>query len=238
MTASDDDNPTLKPTPKPTRGTRRKQRTRNALMKAGFELFAARGMDAVAINEITEAADVGFGSFYNHFESKQALLDALAAQALTRISLSLQEMATALDDPAEALAASMRYVIGLAEQDHLWGRFLLRTALDPELMIVAMGQFMQRDLQRGHDEGRFQWTDQTMAYMSAGMLVMGALMIVDGEHTGTNEAFRAIGMDTENVSQRTAVAVLENLGLSAEEAREVASRPLPEVALPDPLAFD
>ncbi len=34
-------------------------------------------MDSVAINDITEAADVGFGSFYNHFGSKEGIFTAL-----------------------------------------------------------------------------------------------------------------------------------------------------------------
>jgi AcrR family transcriptional regulator len=46
------------------RGARRKRETRDKLLRAAFRLMAQRGIDAVAINEITEAADVGFGSFY------------------------------------------------------------------------------------------------------------------------------------------------------------------------------
>src|SRR5262245_42665756 len=55
------------------RGARRKRETREKLLRAAFRLIAERGVDGVAINEITEAADVGFGSFYNHFESKDAI---------------------------------------------------------------------------------------------------------------------------------------------------------------------
>ena len=50
------------------RGARRRRETRARLLDAALKLMADRGMDGVAINEITEAADVGFGSFYNHFE--------------------------------------------------------------------------------------------------------------------------------------------------------------------------
>jgi AcrR family transcriptional regulator len=39
--------------------------------------MAEKGMEGVAINEITEAADVGFGSFYNHFESKESIYAAV-----------------------------------------------------------------------------------------------------------------------------------------------------------------
>ena len=55
----------------------RSKESRQRLLDAAFKLMAERGMDGVVINEITEAADVGFGSFYNHFESRDAIYNAL-----------------------------------------------------------------------------------------------------------------------------------------------------------------
>lgn len=51
---------------------RRKQRTRAALIKAA-QTFIAAGKVNVPVLEITQAADVGMGSFYNHFDSKEQL---------------------------------------------------------------------------------------------------------------------------------------------------------------------
>jgi len=59
------------------RNARRKRETRERLLDAALRLMAERGMAGVTINEITEAADVGFGSFYNYFESKEAIYDAI-----------------------------------------------------------------------------------------------------------------------------------------------------------------
>jgi len=53
----------------PSRLERRKQRTRAALVKAAQRLIA-EGKVNVPVLEITRAADVGMGSFYNHFDSK------------------------------------------------------------------------------------------------------------------------------------------------------------------------
>src|SRR5690349_18112328 len=55
------------------RGARRRRETRSRLLMAALKLMAEKGMEGVAINEITETGDVGFGSFYNHFESKEAI---------------------------------------------------------------------------------------------------------------------------------------------------------------------
>src|SRR4029079_10034250 len=60
----------------------RKARTRAALVAAARELLASRDPAEVSIQEITDTADVGFGSFSNHFASKQDLFDAAVGEVL------------------------------------------------------------------------------------------------------------------------------------------------------------
>ena len=64
-------------TQEPNRLDRRKARTRAALIRAAQTLIA-EGRTNVPILEITQAADVGMGSFYNHFESKDGVVLAVA----------------------------------------------------------------------------------------------------------------------------------------------------------------
>ena len=51
----------------------RRLQTRAKLMNAGQQVMGEKGIDATTIADITERAGVGFGSFYNHFESQQHL---------------------------------------------------------------------------------------------------------------------------------------------------------------------
>ena len=46
---------------------------RNAILEAAMKLFIERGFNACSVEDITQAARVPKGSFYNHFRSKQAL---------------------------------------------------------------------------------------------------------------------------------------------------------------------
>jgi len=46
--------------------------TRKAIFEAGTKLFIERGFSACSVQDITEAAGVPKGSFYNHFKSKEA----------------------------------------------------------------------------------------------------------------------------------------------------------------------
>jgi TetR/AcrR family transcriptional repressor of nem operon len=47
--------------------------TREQIIKAGMKCLQERGYNAVGVQDITETAGVPKGSFYNHFESKEAL---------------------------------------------------------------------------------------------------------------------------------------------------------------------
>jgi len=53
---------------------RRVKRTRNALKHSLIHLIREKGYDAVTIQDITDAANLGRTTFYLHYESKEALL--------------------------------------------------------------------------------------------------------------------------------------------------------------------
>jgi AcrR family transcriptional regulator len=53
---------------------RRKQRTRDRLKQAATELILEQGYDAVTIQEITDRADLGRGTFYVHFKDKEDIV--------------------------------------------------------------------------------------------------------------------------------------------------------------------
>jgi TetR/AcrR family transcriptional repressor of nem operon len=72
-----------------------KSNVRDKLIAAGLELFHTRGYNACGVSDITKAAGVPKGSFYNHFKSKellalavldfyQSLLDLAALQNLSK----------------------------------------------------------------------------------------------------------------------------------------------------------
>ena len=86
---------------------RRKMRTRAALVRAAQGFIARNRMD-VPVLEITQAADVGMGSFYNHFGSKEELFEAAVTDAFDRFGALLDGLTASVTDPAEAFAARFR----------------------------------------------------------------------------------------------------------------------------------
>src|SRR5271170_941275 len=93
------------------RGERRKRETRSRLLEAALRLMAEKGMEGVAINEITEAADVGFGSFYNHFESKEAIYAALLDWVFEDFGDALDRLVRDIADPAEVISVCVRHTL-------------------------------------------------------------------------------------------------------------------------------
>ena len=67
------------------RAQRRASRTRKRLLDAALAMFSDKGVEATAIEDITERADVGKGTFYRHFGNKEALVAALMETAVGRL---------------------------------------------------------------------------------------------------------------------------------------------------------
>jgi len=77
------------------RGARRKARTRADLLTAARQVFAAKGYHDASIADITQAADVGVGTFYLHFHDKDeafhTLLDEGFREMREQITNTLQQ---------------------------------------------------------------------------------------------------------------------------------------------------
>jgi AcrR family transcriptional regulator len=76
------------------RGERRKQHTKRRLLDAAAETYADGSVESATISAITERADVGLGTFYLHFEDKDAIAAAVALFAVRRI---IVDEATAIE---------------------------------------------------------------------------------------------------------------------------------------------
>ena len=71
------------------RRQRRATETRIRLFRCALQLFAQRGFHNVTVEDITEAADVGKGTFFNYFESKDHVLGVMAEIQLSKVAEAL-----------------------------------------------------------------------------------------------------------------------------------------------------
>jgi AcrR family transcriptional regulator len=205
----------------PNRLQRRKQRTRAALVKAAQRLIA-EGKVNVPVLEITQAADVGMGSFYNHFDSKEQLFEAAVADVLDAHGALLDRLTASIEDPAETFATSFR----------LTGRLFRQRPQESEILLANGSALLSsdrglapralRDIKAAADAGRFHRAvrdDPELALAMAGgaLLGLGRLLREDRDRDDA----QAADMVTENV--------LRLFGLTADEAHSICQRPLPDL---------
>lgn len=72
------------------RRARKARETRLRLFRAALQLFADRGFQNVTVEDITEAADVGKGTFFNYFESKDHVLGVMTELQLAHVHEAVQ----------------------------------------------------------------------------------------------------------------------------------------------------
>ena len=214
------------------RGVRRRRETRAKLLDAAFRLMAERGMDGVAINEITEAADVGFGSFYNHFESKEAIYDALVHSVFEEFALRLDELTQGIDDAAVTVSHSMRFAILRARKEPIWGKFLVREGYSVRVLSRGLGQFLLRDIMKGIAAKRFKTPDLLMSFVAVGSLVLGSISAhaeTSSLHGPLSEQLKKLGLQTADIPERAAALALVTLGIPEREAASISRLPLPSL---------
>jgi AcrR family transcriptional regulator len=77
------------------RRERRKAETREKLFRTAMHLFAERGFFQTTTEDITAAADVGQGTFFNYFPSKQHILTVLSGKQVEKVTAARREAETA-----------------------------------------------------------------------------------------------------------------------------------------------
>ncbi|WP_184246146.1 TetR/AcrR family transcriptional regulator [Paraburkholderia atlantica] len=209
---------------------RRKHETRVRLLDAAFRLLTEKGMESVTIGEITHAADVGFGSFYNYFESKEGILAALVDWLFEDFANRLDGLTTGLADPAEVIAVSVRHTLLRACREPVWGQLLIREGLSTRALSTGLGQRLLRDAAIGISKKRFMIADELMCVVSAiGTVLAGVAAELDMSASSkrTIRARKVLRSKVDRFGERTASIVLQGFGLNRLEAEKIARRPLP-----------
>lgn len=199
-----------------TRSDRRKARTRLALLEAA-QRFLSEGRSAVSIQEITEAADVGFGSFYNHFSSKEELFDAAVDATLQAYAAFRDEAVAGLADPAEVFAVSFRMTGRLQRQVPEMVRVILNHGMAILSRDEGLAPRARNDIAAAQEAGRFEPMDLDLAVMAAGGALLGLLQMLESSPDA----------DADALSDQMTYQVLRMFGMPKRAAEKLCGTPLP-----------
>jgi AcrR family transcriptional regulator len=205
--------------PAKSRSERRREDTRRRLIKATYEIIARRGFEGLVIQDITAAADVGYGSFYNHFLSKDAIVSAAIDAAREHLKQMYERLDGLTADRAEAFAMDLRLWLHQSKTDNIWGWFMIRTILSGEELRSGVGGVLKRALDAGVRDGVFRPEDIDMAHeMIGGVLLLATLKLVSSDVP-------------DDYPDKIVAAALKTLALPIPKIAEVMSKPLPNVEL-------
>lgn len=197
------------------RAERTRDLTRAKLVEAAGRVMAEKGVEGTTIAEITEAADVGTGSFYNHFSSKTEVAELIFLQhadELARINSIVFERES---DPAVAVAYIQKLFLTKAVADPLWGWFVVRATTDLPQMSHIFAEKAAEHVRQGRDLGRFNPADVDVAVrIILVALTAGMRDLLEG---------RAPPGSTERIVQ----SLLQMLGIMPDEAKTLSRRRLP-----------
>lgn len=93
---------------------------RRAIVAAATQLFREHGVEAVGLNGLMKHAGFTQGGFYNHFESKAALVAEVLASAMVEGAAELAKNARApVDESTTALRRYISYYLSRAHRDNI-----------------------------------------------------------------------------------------------------------------------
>lgn len=191
--------------------------TRQSLIDAARTLVFERGHERISIQDITRLAGVGTGTFYNYFDTKQRVFEAVLDDYRQAFADDLEQTRIRLNDPAMLVATTLKYYFHQAQHNEQWKTFLACSGLSEGHQLRQAEEQSLNDLRKGVKAGRFKIEDVHFAQsLIAGMI----------DHT--NAAIGA-GQLSPSASDNTVRYILRMLGLSDMVARALTQSPQPPV---------
>lgn len=200
--------------------TERAERTRTALITAGRRLFCERPVDAVAIDDIVQAADVSKGSFYNHFPDRDALVREVTAEIRSEVEHAVSRANAGIEDSAHRMARAVCVYLRYAVDDPERAGVLVRIHSGHTSISTPLNKGLVDDVALGLAQGRF-----TLSTTESGVLfVLGvaqlALIRITQEPTMTLAV---------SLAQQMCALLLRGLGVPGTEPEAIAAQAADEI---------
>ncbi len=110
----------------PNRFDRRREKTREDLIEAAERVISSKGLHQTRIADIAAEADVGLGTFYLHFKTKNEIFMELVEQGASQMRKEIAEAKASATDPADKLRIAIDNVLSDAAEE-------------PELFRIVFG---------------------------------------------------------------------------------------------------
>lgn len=207
--------PPVVKTPSRTGVRQRQTRTREALLSAARRLMAQRSRAAFTVDELTGAASVAKGSFYNHFPDKDAIAEEVHRAVREMEEAEVRAVNRGVADPVARIARGMATYARMALTSPEDARILTLSQIDSRFLQSAVNDGLREDLRAALSDGRVV----APSIEAAALLIVGqtaVLMIRLGNEPNPEKA--------QLVAQQCIAITLVGLGLTHREAQLLATQ--------------
>lgn len=136
----------------PTTNAALRAATRERLLQAALQVFAARGYADVTVRDIAAQAGVAVGALYQHFDGKDALLAACFARSMDQVRATFAE---AMAGPADDRLGTLARAAAATVRAHLPFWQLGYAARHQPAVVAALGPALST------------WTDEIVTVLAA-----------------------------------------------------------------------
>ncbi len=203
---------------------RKRRRNRQVLIEAAYEVISSQGIDSTTMQKISEVADVGLGTIYNYFDSKEDLVMQVMALVMDHMAQRILKVTDTFSDSAQVCAYGYWSLMDQTMTDPRWHWLINRPDVFADAMYNCFGPYAITDMKNGVAEGRYIVDNPELVWRQTVWAIVGVIIAVDQKEFPISCLEDAI------------VNLLYLLGVDRVEAREIAQRPRPK--LPKENLFD
>ncbi|HEY3366547.1 MAG TPA: TetR/AcrR family transcriptional regulator [Symbiobacteriaceae bacterium] len=162
------------------------------LVHTGLKLIAANGFEATSVDEITTAAGVAKGTFYNYFKTKEDLALAGVAQAqaemVTRVEALIAAHPATRDRLQRLFDEIVTWVVANPEPAWIWGLEQLRRGRSDAYGASGVSQALIRIIEAGQAAGDVR-TDRPSMLLSLELEGLFLAYLAAWKHRGRGRPF-------------------------------------------------
>lgn len=203
-------------------GRQRRAKTRAKVIAAAFELFGKEDGLYARIEEVSQRAGITRATFYDHFSGMAELRDAVTYEVTHDFLTSVTQTVSLLLDPRERISAAIRFYLHRVRDVPGWGRSMIN--LSANGIIFGAETFRQAEL-------------TVVDAIAAKQLTIRDSAIGRDSILGTTIAAISTMLREDRAAdypEQVVTVILVGLGVSPEDAGEIAFRPLPALFAPSP----
>ncbi|MEQ8746321.1 TetR/AcrR family transcriptional regulator [Pyruvatibacter sp.] len=190
-------------------GLGKRERTLAALLDAAVDVIGRKGMEAAKISDMTTAAGLANGTFYNYFQSKEEILHKVALDLAIEVSRRLDDQMTGINDGPTRVVTATSGFVDLVLNSPDWAAILLDAQEYVSTPPEGAFQHLIADLTRGVEQEVFS-TQIDAFTLSQIVALIGAAIHFQLKH----------GRD-QTLTHRLCIHILRLLGMSKRNADSV-----------------